>query len=84
VFETLELGYPKPRWPPASDSLIDEARALLTEMQSDPVRIVSDSARHILVNDHERAATMISRTPNPELEPGTEREHEPGTQNPEV
>ena len=55
VFETLELGYPKPRWPPASDSLIAEARALLTEMQSDPVRIVSDSARHILV--------MITNTP---------------------
>ena len=49
VFETLELGYPKPRWPPASDSLIADARALLTEMQSDPVQIVSDSARHILV-----------------------------------
>jgi len=55
VFETLELGYPKPRWPPASDSLIADARALLTEMQSDPVRIVSDSARHILV--------MITNTP---------------------
>ena len=49
VFETLEFGDPKPRWPPASDSVVADARALLTEMQSDPVRTVSDSARHILV-----------------------------------
>ena len=49
-FNMLEIGHPKPQWPPPSNALIAEVRAFLTAMQRDPARRVSDSARSMLSN----------------------------------
>ena len=50
AYNLLELEEPEPRWPPASGALIAEVRAFLTEMRSDPVRLVTDNARSMLAN----------------------------------
>jgi hypothetical protein len=50
AYDLLELEEPEPRWPPASSALIAEVRAFLTEMRSDPARLVSDNARSMLAN----------------------------------
>ena len=48
AYNLLELEDPEPRWPPASSALIAEVRAFLTEMLSDPARLVSDNATSML------------------------------------
>lgn len=48
AYNLLEFGHPEPRWPPPSNALIAEVRAFLTEMQRDPARSVSDSAKSVL------------------------------------
>jgi hypothetical protein len=50
AYQLLELEELEPRYPPASSALIAEIRAFLTEMQSDPSRLVSDNARSMLAN----------------------------------
>ena len=50
AYNLLELEAQERRWPPASNALIDEVRAFLTEMRSDPAGIVSDNARSMLAN----------------------------------
>jgi hypothetical protein len=47
-YNLLEFGQPDPRWPPPSNALIAEVRTFLTEMQRDPVRLVSDNAKSML------------------------------------
>jgi len=48
AYNLLEFEQPEPRWPPPSQALIVEVRAFLTEMQRDPVRMVSDNAKSML------------------------------------
>jgi hypothetical protein len=48
AYNMLELGQPRPRWPPPSNELVAEARAFLMEMQRDPASRVSDNARSML------------------------------------
>ena len=48
AYNLLEFGHPEPRWPPPSNALVAEVRAFLTEMQRDPARSVSDSAKSVL------------------------------------
>jgi HEAT repeat protein len=50
AYNLLELEQPEPRWSPASSAFIAEVRAFLTEMLSDPARLVSDNARSMLAN----------------------------------
>ena len=50
AYNLLELEEQERRWPPASNALIAEVRAFLTEMRSDPAGIVSDNARSMLAN----------------------------------
>jgi hypothetical protein len=38
------------RWPPATNQLISEVRAFLTEMEEDPVPFVSNNARSMLAS----------------------------------
>ena len=47
-YNLLELDGPDRRSPPASNTLIAEVRAFLTEMQRDPARLVSDNAKSML------------------------------------
>ncbi len=49
-YNLLELAHPEPRWPPPSQALIAEVRTFLTEMQSDPARLVSDNATSMLAS----------------------------------
>jgi hypothetical protein len=48
AYNLLELGRPKPRWPPPSNALIAEVREFLNEMRRDPTRSVRDSAKSVL------------------------------------
>jgi hypothetical protein len=48
AYNLLELEQPQPRWPPASDALIDEVRDFLAGMQQDPAQIVSGNAKSAL------------------------------------
>jgi len=47
-YNLLELGKPEPRWPAASSALISEVGTFLTQMQRDPARLVSDTAKSLL------------------------------------
>jgi hypothetical protein len=49
-YNLLELAHPEPRWPPPSQALVAEVRTFLTEMQSDPARLVSDNAKSMLAS----------------------------------
>ena len=48
LYNLLELNRPDPDWPPASNALISDVRAFLTEMQADPAKLVSINAKSML------------------------------------
>jgi hypothetical protein len=47
-YNLLELNRPDRIWPPASNALISDVRAFLTEMQADPAKLVSINAKSML------------------------------------